>query len=64
MLARFAPTAEVMTEVLERLAERHGGAEGYLAAVGVPRPTWTGCAIGCSRATRAGGPTPRAAVSG
>ena len=30
MLARFAPTAEVMTEVLERLAERHGGAEGYL----------------------------------
>jgi hypothetical protein len=35
MLARFAPTAEVMTEVLDRLAERHGGAEGYLADVGV-----------------------------
>jgi protein tyrosine/serine phosphatase len=35
MVARYTPTAEVMTEVLERLAERHGGAEGYLVAVGV-----------------------------
>ena len=35
MAARFAPTAEVMTEVMQRLAERHGGAEGYLAGVGV-----------------------------
>jgi protein-tyrosine phosphatase len=35
MLARYAPTAEVMTEVLAGLDERHGGAEGYLAGVGV-----------------------------
>jgi protein-tyrosine phosphatase len=35
MLARFAPTAEVMTEVLARLAERHGGVEGYLRQAGV-----------------------------
>jgi protein-tyrosine phosphatase len=35
MLARFAPTAEVMTEVLARLAERHGGAEGYLGQAGL-----------------------------
>ena len=46
MLARFAPTAEVMTEVLARLADGHGGAEGYLAAVGVAPADLTGCAIG------------------
>jgi hypothetical protein len=35
MLARYAPTAEVMLEVLARLEERHGGVEGYLLAAGV-----------------------------
>jgi protein-tyrosine phosphatase len=35
MLARFAPTAEVMLEVLRGLAERYGGVEGYLLQVGV-----------------------------
>ena len=35
MLARFAPTAEVMTAVLAGLTERHGGVEAYLLAAGV-----------------------------
>ena len=35
VLARFAPTAEVMAEVLEGLAERHGGVEPYLLGAGV-----------------------------
>jgi protein-tyrosine phosphatase len=35
MLARFAPTAEVMLEVLERLGERYGGVEPYLLATGL-----------------------------
>jgi protein-tyrosine phosphatase len=34
--ARFAPTAEVMLEVLEGLDRRYGGVEGYLLAAGVP----------------------------
>jgi protein-tyrosine phosphatase len=37
MVARFAPTAEVMLEVLAGLAERWGGVEPYLLAAGVPR---------------------------
>jgi protein-tyrosine phosphatase len=37
MIARYAPTAEVMLEVLGRLAERYGGVEAYLLAAGVPR---------------------------
>ena len=35
LLARYAPTAEVMLRVLDGLGERHGGVEGYLADVGV-----------------------------
>jgi protein-tyrosine phosphatase len=35
LLARYAPTAEVMLEVLGGLAERHGGVEGYLLEAGV-----------------------------
>jgi protein-tyrosine phosphatase len=38
LVARFAPTAEVMREVLAKLTERHGGVEQYLLAVGVTRP--------------------------
>lgn len=34
-LRRFAPTAEVMLEVLDRLEDRYGGVEGYLRAAGV-----------------------------
>jgi protein-tyrosine phosphatase len=34
-LARFAPTAEVMLEVLDRLTERYGGVEAYLLEAGV-----------------------------
>jgi len=37
MLARYAPTAEVMLEVLAGLDERHGGVEAYLLDAGVPR---------------------------
>jgi protein-tyrosine phosphatase len=37
VLARFAPTAEVMLEVLAGLEERYGGVEGYLVAAGVSR---------------------------
>ena len=37
MLARYAPTAEVMLEVLAGLEERHGGVEGYLLEAGVAR---------------------------
>ena len=37
MVARFAPTAEVMLEVLARLTERWGGVEPYLLAAGVSR---------------------------
>ena len=37
LLARFAPTAEVMLEVLAGLEERYGGVEGYLVAAGVSR---------------------------
>ena len=33
--ARFAPTAEVMLEVLDGLERRYGGVEGYLAAASV-----------------------------
>ena len=35
MLARYAPTAEVMAEVLHQLEERHGGVEPYLLGAGV-----------------------------
>jgi protein-tyrosine phosphatase len=35
MAARFAPTAEVMLEVLAGLTERHGGVEQYLTGAGV-----------------------------
>jgi protein-tyrosine phosphatase len=35
LLARFAPTVEVMLEVLHHLAERYGGVEAYLLQVGV-----------------------------
>lgn len=35
MLARYAPTAEVMSGVLEGLAERFGGVEPYLLATGM-----------------------------
>jgi protein-tyrosine phosphatase len=35
MSARYAPTAEVMLEVLERLTERFGGVEPYLLEAGV-----------------------------
>lgn len=37
MLARYAPTAEVMSAVLEGLAERFGGVEAYLLATGLGR---------------------------
>ena len=37
MLARYAPTAEVMLEVLAGLDGRHGGVEAYLLDAGVPR---------------------------
>jgi protein-tyrosine phosphatase len=35
LLARYAPTAEVMLEVLGRLTERYGGVEPYLLEAGV-----------------------------
>jgi protein-tyrosine phosphatase len=35
LLARFAPTAEVMLQVLEGLDRRYGGVERYLLAAGV-----------------------------
>jgi protein-tyrosine phosphatase len=35
LLARFAPTAEVMLEVLRKLTERHGGVEPYLLEAGL-----------------------------
>ncbi|HEV3463910.1 MAG TPA: tyrosine-protein phosphatase, partial [Actinomycetota bacterium] len=35
MIARYAPTAEVMLEVLARLEERHGGVEPYLRSTGL-----------------------------
>jgi protein-tyrosine phosphatase len=35
ILARYAPTAEVMLEVLHQLDERHGGVEPYLLEAGV-----------------------------
>jgi protein-tyrosine phosphatase len=35
LLARYAPTAEVMLAVLAGLEERHGGVEGYLLEAGV-----------------------------
>jgi protein-tyrosine phosphatase len=35
LAARYAPTAEVMLEVLDRLADRYGGVEQYLTAAGV-----------------------------
>ena len=37
MIARYAPTAEVMVAVLARLTERFGGVEPYLLAAGVER---------------------------
>jgi protein-tyrosine phosphatase len=37
MIARYAPTAEVMREVLAGLDERHGGVEAYLLEAGVSR---------------------------
>jgi protein-tyrosine phosphatase len=37
LLARFAPTAEVMLEVLRQLTERYGGVEPYLLEAGVSR---------------------------
>jgi protein-tyrosine phosphatase len=36
-LARYAPTAEVMLEVLQGLDRRYGGVERYLEAAGVSR---------------------------
>ena len=35
MLARYAPTAEVMLAVLEGLGDRHGGVEPYLRSTGL-----------------------------
>jgi protein tyrosine/serine phosphatase len=35
LLARFAPTAEVMLEVLHQLSRRYGGVEAYLLHAGV-----------------------------
>ena len=35
MIARYAPTAEVMLAVLEGLAERYGGVEPYLRSTGL-----------------------------
>jgi protein tyrosine/serine phosphatase len=35
MVARYAPTAEVMLQVLEGLAERYGGVEPYLRSTGL-----------------------------
>jgi protein-tyrosine phosphatase len=35
MLARYAPTAEVMLQVLEGLGERYGGVEPYLRSTGL-----------------------------
>jgi protein-tyrosine phosphatase len=37
LLARYAPTAEVMLAVLEGLGERFGGVEPYLLATGLAR---------------------------
>ena len=37
MPARFAPTAEVMLEMLQKLTDRYGGAEPYLNEAGVSR---------------------------
>jgi protein-tyrosine phosphatase len=37
MLARYAPTAEVMLAVLEGLGDRYGGVEAYLLQAGVSR---------------------------
>jgi hypothetical protein len=37
MMARYAPTAEVMLAVLAGLTERFGGVEPYLLAAGVER---------------------------
>jgi protein tyrosine/serine phosphatase len=37
MIARYAPTAEVMLAVLAGLSERYGGVESYLAEAGVSR---------------------------
>jgi protein-tyrosine phosphatase len=37
MIARYAPTAEVMLAVLAGLTERHGGVEPYLLEAGVSR---------------------------
>jgi protein-tyrosine phosphatase len=37
MVARYAPTAEVMLAVLEGLTERFGGVEPYLLAIGLGR---------------------------
>ena len=35
LLARFAPTAEVLLQVLDGLDRRHGGVEGYLLKAGL-----------------------------
>ncbi len=35
MLARYAPTAEIMLQVLEGLGERYGGVEPYLRSTGL-----------------------------
>ena len=35
LLVRYAPTAEVMLEVLDRLRQRHGAVEAYLRQAGV-----------------------------
>jgi hypothetical protein len=37
MIARYAPTAEVMLAVLAGLTERYGGVEPYLLEAGVSR---------------------------
>jgi protein-tyrosine phosphatase len=37
LLARFAPTAEVMLEVLRKLTERYGGVQPYLLEAGLSR---------------------------
>jgi protein-tyrosine phosphatase len=36
LLVRYAPTAEVMLEVLDRLRQRYGAVEAYLRQAGVP----------------------------
>ena len=52
MLARYAPTAEVMLEVLACLADGYGGVEPYLLEAGVPAADLTASATACSSSPR------------